>query len=192
MTVPVDLAGRTVVVAGAGGGGIGTAISRLLAEAGANVVGFDNRPEALAVWEEALRGTPGDHRSVVLDVRHEVAVADAVAEAAGRGGLHGLVHVAGGLGYDQWGSLLDVDVEVFDAVFELNFQAALITMREAARHLAGNGGGSIVGIASVVGLSAMPYGAPYAAAKAAMASLVRTAALEWGPAGVRVNAVAAG
>lgn len=192
MSLPIDLAGRAVIVAGAGGGGIGTAVSGLLAKAGADVIGFDNRAEAFGVWDEALRGTPGQHRQLVVDVRREHEVRAAVAEVAGGGALHGLVHVAGGLGYDQWAPLLDVDLEVVDAVFELNFRAALITMRETARHLARTGGGSIVAIASVVGQSAMPYGASYAAAKAAMASVARTAALEWGSAGIRVNTVAAG
>jgi 3-oxoacyl-[acyl-carrier protein] reductase len=187
------LEGRHVVVAGAGGGGIGTAVSRLLAEEGASVTGLDNRPEALGVLEEALRGTAGPHRLVVADVRNVDDVTSAVAEAASGGALHGLVHVAGGMWPQQWSSLLDADITVFDEVAELNFRSALVTMREVARQLvAGGRGGSIVSVSSVAGLTAMPYGMAYAASKAALVSLTRTAALEWGSYGIRVNSVAPG
>ncbi len=187
------LEGRHVVVAGAGGGGIGTAVSRLLAEEGASVTGIDNRPEALGVLEDALRGTAGPHRLVVADVRQIADVTSAVAEAASGGTLHGLVHVAGGMWPQQWSSLLDADISVFDEVSELNFRSALVTMREVARHLvAGGRGGSIVAVSSVAGLTAMPYGMAYAASKAALVSLTRTAALEWGSYGIRVNSVAPG
>ena len=187
------LEGRHVVVAGAGGGGIGTAVSRLLAEEGASITGLDNRPEALEVLEDALGGTPGPHQLVVADVRREADVTSAVVEAAAGGALHGLVHVAGGMWPQQWSSLLDADISVFDEVAELNFRSALVTMREVARQLvAGGRGGSIVAVSSVAGLTAMPYGMAYAASKAALVSLTRTAALEWGSHGIRVNSVAPG
>lgn len=189
----LGLEGRTVVVAGAGGGGIGTAVSRLLAEAGAEVVGLDNRPEALAVLDEHLAGTPGRHRSVVVDVRRPDEVEQAVSDAAAQGRLHGLVHVVGGLWPHQWASLLDIELPVFDEVLELNLRAALVGMRTVARHLhQGGQGGAIVSVGSVAGLSAMPYGSPYAASKAALMALARTAALEWGAYGIRVNVVAPG
>ncbi len=187
------LEGRHVVVAGAGGGGIGTAVCRLLAEEGASVTGLDNRPEALGVLEDALRGTPGPHRLVVADVRRVAEVTSAVAEAASLGTLHGLVHVAGGMWPQQWSSLLDLELSVFDEVSDLNLRSVLVTMREVARQLvAGGRTGSIVTVSSVAGLTAMPFGMAYAASKAALVSLTRTAALEWGPHGIRVNSVAPG
>jgi 3-oxoacyl-[acyl-carrier protein] reductase len=189
----LGLAGRVVVVAGAGGGGIGTATCRLLAEAGVRVAGVDVRREALEQLEAALDGTAGPHLHLVADVRRPDEVAGAVDAAAELGPLHGLVHVAGGLWPHQWDSLLRLEPEVFDDVLELNLRSALLTCRAVAAGLAGQGtGGSLVTVASVAGLTAMPYGAPYAAAKAAMLSLTRTAALEWGQLGIRVNAVAPG
>lgn len=205
----LGLAGRQVVVAGAGGGGIGTAIAAAVAAAGASVVAIDNRPEALAVAEEALAGTAGPHRFVVADVRQEDEVEAVLDDAASLAPLHGLVHVAGGMWPHQWGPVVDLDMDRFDEVFALNLRAAVLTTRSAARRLVANGGtgsnganggtgagghsgGSIVTVSSVAGLTAMPYGVAYAAAKAALVSYTRTAALEWGAAGIRVNSLAPG
>jgi NAD(P)-dependent dehydrogenase (short-subunit alcohol dehydrogenase family) len=107
--------------------------------------------------------------------------------------FYGLVHVAGGMRLPQWSGVMDMDPAVFDEVMELNLRSTLLTTTAAARRLRALGrGGSIVALSSVAGLSSMPFGAPYAAGKAALMSLVRTAALEWGPLGIRVNAVAPG
>jgi 3-oxoacyl-[acyl-carrier protein] reductase len=192
--VPADLfglTGRVVVVAGAGGDGIGTGVCRLLSGVGASVVALDNRPEALAAVDAATAGTPGPHRTIVTDVRDPEAMAAAIASAAEVGPLHGLVHVAGGMRPAQWAPLLSTDPQVWHDVVELNLTSALLTSQAVARRL-GADGGSIVMIASITGLSAMPFAAAYGAAKAGLMSLTRTAAIEWGPAGVRVNAVAAG
>lgn len=193
------LSGRTVLVAGAGGGGIGTAVCGLLASLGADIIGLDNRVEALEPLQEALEGTPGRHAAVVADVRDRDQVATALEEAlaASGGTLLGGVHVAGGMRPAQWAPLLDEDEETydtnFDEVMRLNLSAALITCRTVARRLTAQGtGGSIVAISSVAGLSATPFASAYAASKAALMSLTRTAALEWGSTGIRVNAVAPG
>jgi 3-oxoacyl-[acyl-carrier protein] reductase len=189
----LGLTGRTVVVAGAGGGGIGTAVCRALAEAGAVVAAIDNDPDRLAVSERAMDEAGGRYRSYRADVRHADDVATAVADAAAAGPLHGLVHVAGGLFPDQWGSLLETAPETFNAVLDLNVHSAFLTTRAVGTCLVEHGtGGSIVHITSIAALSAMPFGAAYAAAKAGMIALTRTAAVELGPSGVRVNAVAVG
>jgi NAD(P)-dependent dehydrogenase (short-subunit alcohol dehydrogenase family) len=128
-----------------------------------------------------------------VDVRDAAAMADAVAASAALGPVHGLVHVAGGMRPDQWAPLLAEDDPAFDTVMELNFRSAVTTSKAVGAHLARTGaGGSIVFIASIVAMSAMPYGAAYAAAKAAVLATMRTAAIEWGPVGIRVNAVAPG
>jgi 3-oxoacyl-[acyl-carrier protein] reductase len=187
------LGGRVVVVAGAGGGGIGTAVCRAVAEAGGSVLAIEVRPEAMASVDEALAATPGPHRSVVADVRDPVQVAAAVDEAAALGTLHGLVQVAGGLRPAQWAPLLSMPLEAWDDVVALNLRAALVCMRAVAATLvARETSGSIVSVSSVAGLSAMPFGASYASSKAALISLTRTAALEWGRFGIRVNTVAPG
>jgi len=189
----LGLTGRRVVVAGAGGGGIGTAVCRLLVEAGAVVVALDNDPDHLALSERAMDDAGGHYHSFVADVRSADDVGAAVIGTAEAGPLHGLVHVAGGLFPDQWASLLETPPETFDSVLELNLRSAFLTTRAVGTRLVEQRtGGSIVHLTSIAALSAMPFGATYAAAKAGMVALTRTAALELGPSGVRVNAVAAG
>ena len=187
------LDGKVVVVAGAGGGGIGTSVCAMVARAGASVLALDIRSDALAAVDQAVRGVGGTHRSVVTDVRDLSAVEKAVDEAADLGPLFGLVHVAGGTRPQDWSPTHRYDPEVFDEVLALNLRSVLITNEVVgSRLLLQKTGGSIVNIASVAGLSAMPFGVSYAAAKAGVLALTRTAALEWGGAGIRVNAVAPG
>ncbi len=180
--IEVDLSGRTIVVAGAGGGGIGTATARMLTASGASVVGLDIDAERLAHVDVAIPR--------VVDVRDPDALEAALADV---GPLDGLVHVAGGLRVDQWAPTERIPLETFDAVLGLNLRAALSTSQSVARRmLAAERPGSIVYIASIAGLSAMPYGAAYAVAKAGPLALARSQAVEWGRAGIRVNAVAGG
>jgi 3-oxoacyl-[acyl-carrier protein] reductase len=188
----LDLSGRSIVVAGAGGGGIGTAVSGMLAAAGAMVVGVDNRAEALADFTAVTSAIDGrEHPAVVADLRQPAEVERVIAAAGDS--LFGLVHVAGGMGPQQWSGLMELDPAVFDEVMDLNLRTMMLTTTAAARRLRTLGrGGSIVALSSVAGLASMPFGAPYAAAKSAVMSLVRTAALEWGALGIRVNAVAPG
>jgi 3-oxoacyl-[acyl-carrier protein] reductase len=189
----LGLTGRSVVVAGAGGGGIGTAVCRLLVEAGAVVAALDHDPARLELSERAMDEAGGRYRSFVVDVRNDDDVAAAVAEEARAGPLHGLVHVAGGLFPEQWASLLETPPDTFDSVLELNLRSAFLTTRAVGARLVEQGtGGSIVHITSIAALSAMPFGAAYVAAKAGVIALTRTAALELGRAGIRVNGVAAG
>src|ERR1700716_1086087 len=99
----LDMSGRVVMVAGAGGGGIGTAICRVLADTGAAVIALDIDPARLDVAPQAGKEAGGRRCAIVADVRDAVAVERAVGDGAARlGGLDGLVHVAGGLAYGQW------------------------------------------------------------------------------------------
>lgn len=188
------LQGRTVVVAGAGGGGIGTAVCRALAEAGATVAGLDLDPEKLALSETAVTEAGGQFHSSIVDLRDADAVQAAVDRAAAdTGDLYGLVVVAGGLLRQYWARLVDVAAADFDQVMQLNLNAAVYATQAVGRRLLEAGrGGAIVHIESIAGLQAMPFGVAYSAAKAGLTAVTRTAALEWGPSGVRVNAVAAG
>jgi 3-oxoacyl-[acyl-carrier protein] reductase len=190
----LGLDGRTVIVAGAGGGGIGTAVCRLLAEAGVQVAAIDNDPIKLAMAEETLHAADPRYATLLADVRDKAQVDQALTTAADQlGSLHGLVHVVGGLRPDQWSPLLTTSQDTFDEVEALNLRSALLTSQATAAWLIAQGTqGSIVHIASIAGLAAMPFGVAYAAAKAGLIALMRTAAVEWGPRGIRVNAVAPG
>jgi len=190
----LGLEGRGVVVVGAGGGGIGTAIARMLAGAGACVVAVDRDEQAL---EEARRTIEEEGGRCILHLADagNPARAREIMEAAAEQDvpLHGLVNVVGGLPPDRWQSLLDYSEETLDVLLDSNLKVALHTSQAFVRQLEARGAkGSIVQIATIAALQAMPFGAGYAASKAALLSLSRTMALEWGPLGIRVNAVAPG
>jgi NAD(P)-dependent dehydrogenase (short-subunit alcohol dehydrogenase family) len=189
----LGLDGRAFVVAGAGGGGIGTAVCRLLAEAGATVGAIDIGRQEVVAAERAVAESGGEIASLVADLREPDQVERAVKDAAEMiGPLSGLVHVAGGL-LNQWGSVLSTEPETFEDIVRLNLQAPFLSTRAVARHLVEHEmPGSIVHIASIAGLSSMPFGAAYGAGKAGMMSMMRTAAVELGARNIRVNAVACG
>jgi NAD(P)-dependent dehydrogenase (short-subunit alcohol dehydrogenase family) len=183
---------RTVVVSGAGGGGIGTAVSAALVDVGATVLGIDVDAAALAVTERAV-GDLTHFVPVVADVTDPTAVARALDALADLPALHGLVQVVGGMPLADWSPVTAMPPERFTAVLELNLQSSFVTTQAVARRLVDAGSlGSIVLLSSISGVQAMPFGAPYAAAKAGILALVRTAALELGPHGIRVNAIAPG
>jgi NAD(P)-dependent dehydrogenase (short-subunit alcohol dehydrogenase family) len=189
---PWGLTGTSVLVMGAGGGGIGTAVARHLGRAGAAIVAVDVDPDKLAVCTDALTDDGVEHLAVVADGRDRDAVAAAVARSAELGPLRGSVQVAGGMWPAQWAPFASDD-PAFDDVVELNLGSTVNTLRAVGRHLVAQGrGGAVVNIATVAALNAMPYGSAYAAAKAAVLSLTRSLAVEWGRDGIRVNAVAPG
>jgi NAD(P)-dependent dehydrogenase (short-subunit alcohol dehydrogenase family) len=187
------LAGNAYVVAGAGGGGIGTAVCRLLAEAGAVVAAVDLGREQLAAAEQAVAEADGELATFVADLREPDQVERMVTDATQMlGPLRGLVHVAGGL-LNRWGSVLTTEPSTFEDIVRFNLQAPYLTSQAVARHMVDLGTpGCIVHIASIAGLAAMPFGAGYSAGKAAMMALMRTEAVELGARGIRVNAVACG
>lgn len=183
---------QVVVVFGAGGAGIGTAVCRRLAAAGALVAAVDVDGDRLAA-AEAVLSADARHGSYVVDARDRSAVVDVVAEAARLGPLRGMVHVAGGFRLHQWAPLTQLDDPEFDEVVALNFGSAVTTTKAVGAHLVRQGtGGSIVHLATTAALLGMPFGAAYASSKAALLTLMRTAAIEWGPRAIRVNAVAPG
>lgn len=193
MSGRLGIEGQLIWVIGAGGGGIGTAMCREFTAAGAHVVAVDRDEGALAATVDACEG-PGRLTLEVADALEPEELAAMAGRLRGASGPPtGLVNVVGGLARDRWGAIQDVPKETFDAVFDLNLRCAWNTSRLFARErVQSGGGGSIVQLSSIAALQAMPFGAVYAAAKAALLSLTRTMALEWGGDGIRVNALAAG
>jgi NAD(P)-dependent dehydrogenase (short-subunit alcohol dehydrogenase family) len=191
----IDLEGRAYIVAGAGGGGIGTAICTMLAEAGATVIGIDKTELGRRTAEEALAGFGGRHLVLDADLM-DPAAADAMVARAEReaGPIRGAVNVVGGMLPGHWISLLDPKAPAsFDDVMGFNLRPGFNVATAVARAVAAHGqGGSIVNVASAAGLVSMAYGAGYGAAKAALINLTRSMAVEWGRLDLRVNAVAPG
>jgi NAD(P)-dependent dehydrogenase (short-subunit alcohol dehydrogenase family) len=192
----IRLDGRVILVAGAGGNGIGTAAAVMLAEAGAVVVGIDRTEEGLRTAEAALFRTGGRYQVADCDLSDRQAVRALVERITqDLGPIRGAVNVVGGIqGSDNFAPLLDESAsDIFNRILNINLRATFNTSTEAARAMTAHRlGGSIVQIASVTGLTSMPFGAGYGAAKAALLNLTRTMAIEWGSSGIRVNAVAVG
>ena len=195
MAVAIDLNRRAFLVCGAGGGGIGTAIAVMLAEAGATVIAIDNTELGRETVRQAL-GELGSHHLVLDCDLTDVGAVEAMLAEATRvaGAIRGAVNVVGGMLPSHWTALTDpLAPEAFDDVMRFNLRPALVASTAVARAVAGHRlGGSIVNVASAAGLVSMAYGAGYGAAKAALINLTRSMAVEWGRYRLRVNAVAPG
>ena len=186
----LDMSGRAALVVG-GGQGIGRASALALARAGARVAVLDAEAERAKAVAEELRGLGVASAAVAADVTHADAAARAVAEA-GRalGPLDAVVNIVGSA---SWGRLLDLDDATWERDFTVNLKQHWYVARSAARDwIEGRRAGALVVVASVSALfSAVNHGA-YGAAKAGLLAFVRTAAEEWWPHGIRVNAVVPG
>ena len=168
-----------------GGSGIGRAACRRFAEEGALVAVLDLDADAAAAVASELGGT-----SYAVDVRDPDAVRAAFDDAAERMG--GLDTVFNNAGVGSMARLHEYEPEEFRRVVDVNLGGVWHGMRAAAPHLIAAGGGSIVNTSSISGVRPSPGEGPYAAAKAAVAALTQSAALEYARHGIRVNAVAPG
>jgi NAD(P)-dependent dehydrogenase (short-subunit alcohol dehydrogenase family) len=181
------LDGRRFVVIGAGQG-IGRQASHALAQAGARLVVVDKDPDLAADIAEEVDATPwsGDATD-----RGDVArLASSAVDALG--GIDGLVDI---IGMAQYASLLDVSDDVWEWEHDICLRHAWLAMQHLGKAMTsggGGGGGTMVFVASVSGMTSAPLHAAYGAFKAGLIGLVRSAAVELGPLGVRVNAVAPG
>jgi len=186
---PLDLQGRVAVVVG-GTTGIGRALALGLAEAGADVVasarGAANLEAAAAAIEALGRRTlriPSD----VTDRRSLEALRDGV--LAGLGGVDILINCAG---RTKRAPTLDFLEEDWNAIIDTNLSGTLRSCQVFGRHMLERGYGRIVNIASLSTFVALYEVAAYSASKAAVASLTKSLAIEWGSRGVAVNAIAPG
>lgn len=177
-----------MLVVGAGNG-IGAETALLLAHAGADVAAADvdaDRARAVAaqIVELGRRGVAlsGD----VTAERDAVRLVDETDAALG--GIDAVVNI---VGLAAWTDLLSIDDETWHLDIARNLTQHLYVGRAAAKAMIARGtGGSIAVVASVSGIYASPHHGAYGAAKAGLIDLVRTMAQEWGPHGIRVNAVA--
>jgi NAD(P)-dependent dehydrogenase (short-subunit alcohol dehydrogenase family) len=168
-------AGRAAIVTGAASG-IGAAVARRLSDEGAVVTGMDLGPSL----DVAL--------SLSVDLRNDGAVSEAVdTAAAAHGPATVLVHCAG---ISPPGSILESDDALYLETYDVNVLSAVRLLRHCVPGMRAAGGGAVVLTSSINARFATPTLAAYAASKAALESLVRTAALEFAPWQVRVNAVA--
>ena len=187
MTDPFSLAGRTVIVTGASRG-IGAEVARGISARGGAVVLVARSGEALAELAVEL---PGPSASVAGDVADTDTAAAAVAAGEELGGLWGLVNNAGINPF--YHPVTETPLSEWDEVLRVNLLGAAVFARAVGRHLAeAGGGGRIVNLSSIAGLTGLPNIGPYNASKAALDALTRTLAVELGPAAVLCNSVAPG
>jgi 7-alpha-hydroxysteroid dehydrogenase len=179
------LDGWSVLVTG-GGTGIGRACATRLAADGATVTICGRTQSKL---ESAAAGIPRA-QWVVADVTVEESIAAAVGRAAEAGPLRGVVANAGGGGGLAPYHLQDL--AEFRRVLELNVIGTMLTVKHSVPHLVAAGGGSFVGMSSIAGSVTHPVFGAYPVGKAGIEHMMRNAADDYGPAGVRFNAVAPG
>jgi NAD(P)-dependent dehydrogenase (short-subunit alcohol dehydrogenase family) len=181
---------KTVLVTGAGSG-IGAATVRRLFAEGASVVAADVRKEDV---DRVVAEFGGSDRvyAVAVDASNRDQVAAFVSEAVQRfGHLHGLLNSAGIRGV---GSVLDTDIETWRKVLSVNLEGTFNVCQTFARAVkeAQTPGAAIVNISSAAGIRGVPNRLSYAASKYGVVGITTTMALELGPLGVRVNALAPG
>jgi NAD(P)-dependent dehydrogenase (short-subunit alcohol dehydrogenase family) len=190
MSTSISLAGKTALVTG-GGRGIGKAIAKRFAEAGANVVIASRKLEILQATANELAGLPGrvvpiachvgrleQIESLILDIEAQLGPVDILVNNS-----------ATNLGQ---GPSLDVTDEMLDKMIDINIKSAIRFIRLIVPTMIERGSGSIINIASVAGLQPQPQGMLYSFTKAGLLMMTRSWAREFSPLGVRFNAIAPG
>jgi meso-butanediol dehydrogenase/(S,S)-butanediol dehydrogenase/diacetyl reductase len=169
-----------------GGSGIGRASALRLAEKGHAVAVMDLDPEAGERVAQEIRAGGGTAEAFAGDVREEAAVAAAIEGAAAAfGGLDAAVTCAG---IESYGRVVDMDLTDWDRTLAINLTGTMLVARHAVPLLV-ESRGAFVAISSDVGVKAAVDFTPYNVSKHAVIGLVRSIAVDYGPQGVRANAV---
>lgn len=180
-----DFTGRVIAITGAGGG-IGAEIAREVIAAGGRVAAIDLGTSGLDALEAE---TEAKVLAFPCDVTNEDEVVAVFDDAASRfGKIDGLVNAAGVV---VTAAFLEFSYEQWERIFRVNVWGSYVTIKHAVPHIRRAGGGSIVNFSSSGGKVSNPFTAPYAASKAAIISLTRSAALELAPE-IRINSVVPG
>ena len=190
----IDFRNKVALICGAGGGGIGSAVARIFAEAGATIAALDQNEALNSATRDVITGLGARCETFVADLTDPAQAAPVIETVWSKmGGIDMLVNVAGGTQAHQWGRLENGRDEDFRDVFALNIGYVYRLCADLARRMIERrSGGSIVNLASVSGLRSAPFHGAYGAAKAGVMALTQTMAVEWAPYGIRVNAVAPG
>jgi NAD(P)-dependent dehydrogenase (short-subunit alcohol dehydrogenase family) len=190
LTQILGLEGKKAVVVG-GGLGMGKETARLLSRAGASVAVVDIDESRASGIASEIAGNGGKTIAIAADALDKEQAGEALRRAAAE--LDGLDVLVTIVGMPSRGMILELDEDTIDLDLERNMRYALRWARNFAQIVGESGhGGTIVCIASVSGLQGAANHGAYGAAKAALISLVKTMAIEWGGRGIRVNAIAPG
>jgi gluconate 5-dehydrogenase len=184
-----SVSGQIVLVSG-GSRGIGRAIAASFAERGAKVIITGREQATLEKTAQEISTAENSVVPVVCDVAVPAAVKDAVARVvADFGRIDTLVNVAG---VNRRKPALEVTEEDYDFILDINLKGAFLVAQAVGKQMVKQGSGSQIQIASLNTDRPLKNVMPYAMSKAGIGHMTRSLAVEWGPRGVRVNALAPG
>lgn len=189
LTLDLGMTGQVAVVTGAAAG-LGAATAAVLADLGVRVALLDVDAAAVRDRADALVARGHEALALEVDITSEDAVDDAsrqVEEHFGRCDV--LVNNAGII---DWSPLEDLRMEDWRRTMEVNVTGAFVCTRGFGRGMLERGSGAIVNVGSVAGTVPQAFSGAYSPSKAALVMLARQTAIEWGPRGVRANAVSPG
>ena len=180
-----DFSGRVAVVTGAGGG-MGQEIANIILDAGGSVVMIDVKPEP-----DNLRGEADRRMYACGDLTDEEFVTQTINTAAVRfGRIDYLANIAGVLWFERDASLLDMDLEVWDQVFDINLKSMVHTARATVPHMRKAGGGAMVHFSTTQCLRGDPKPQDaYSTSKAGVGALSRSLAMQLAADNIRSNAI---
>ncbi len=186
--LPGLLTGKTVLVTGAASG-IGREVARACATGGARIVLCDRDSKMLAESVATLPAVDAPHEIAFCDVTDSASVVSAFAN---KGRIDAVVNCAGIWRLGPDGSLGKLEDNIWQEILDVNLTGTMKVCREAVRHMADQGGGSIVTIASIVALKGWNKVNAYTASKGGVLSFSRGLAVETGPHNIRVNCICPG
>lgn len=190
MSANISLTGKTALVTG-GGRGIGKAIARRFAEAGADVVIASRKLEVLEAAARECADLPGRVVPIACHVGRLEQIESLIRETESRVGPVDVLVNNSATNLGQGPSLAVTD-EMLDKMIDVNIKAAVRLVRLTVPGMIERGRGSIINISSVAGIEPQPEGMLYSFTKAGLVMMTRSWAREFGPHGVRCNAIAPG